>query len=518
MKLREDIVAVYREVHSWVGILAALFLFVAFYAGAVSMFEQTLQNWLTPESHLPAPVSLDRTPELMEKAFAAFPDARRNYTIVLAPDKTQPARLIWPQNPKSHEHGPTPLVAAALDTNGILITEKQPPSETAHFIDVLHQRVGLPLPEDVAMPFMGVVALAYAVALVSGVIAFLPALKRTLFAVRLEGGKRRAWLDLHNVFGFFSLPFHVVMAITSVLFAFHEPIYAVQNMLFHNETHPAHARPHPAPARDAVSLMTPAALVASLAQQAPGFEPDTLNYTTRPGPGGGTLTLRVAGHDPRFVMRGPNAGFAVMDPASGRILSTDYLPGHQSSGFATITSFFSLHFGSYGGYPVRWAYLVLGFGGAFLFYTGNQLWIMARQRRERATGLVSETRGSRILSSLTIGCTTGCMTGIAAIITFAAIVHTPMAYTPVALIYYTTFLLCTLLAFILSTQRKAQVLFCLAALSHIALAMAALTRGLSLGDDTSFIVAALAFILALLFFMVAKKRGHSALTSLKKAL
>lgn len=104
-------------------------------------------------------------------------------------------RSIWPQNPKSHEHGPTPLVAAALDTNGILITEKQPPSETAHFIDVLHQRVGLPLPEDVAMPFMGVVALAYAVALVSGVIAFLPALKRTLFAVRLEGGKRRAWLD-----------------------------------------------------------------------------------------------------------------------------------------------------------------------------------------------------------------------------------------------------------------------------------------------------------------------------------
>ncbi|AQS85867.1 MAG: PepSY-associated TM helix domain-containing protein [Acetobacter aceti] len=512
MKLREDIVAVYREVHTWVGILAALFLFIAFYAGSVSMFEQTLQNWLTPESHLPAPVSLDRTPELMEKAFTAFPDARQNYTIVLTPDKTQPARLVWPQNPKSREHGPILLVAAALDPEGGLITEKQPPSETAHFIDVLHQRVGLPLPEDVAMPFMGVVALAYAIALVSGVIAFLPALKRTLFAVRLEGGKRRAWLDLHNVFGFFSLPFHVVMAITSVLFAFHEPIYAVQNILFHNDAHPAHARQHASPARETAPLLTPAALVASLARQAPGFEPDTLNYTTRPGPGGGTLTLRVAGHDPRFVMRGPNAGFAVMDPVTGHILSTDYLPGHQSGGFATITSFFSLHFGSYGGYPVRWAYLVLGFGGAFLFYTGNQLWIMARQRRERATGLVTATRGSRVLSSLTIGCTTGCMTGIAAIITFAAAVPNPMTYMPVALIYYATFLLCTVLAFILPVQTKARALFCITALSHIILAVAALTRGGSPDDDTSFIVAALALTLALLFFMVAKKRGYSGLT------
>ncbi|MCH4092519.1 PepSY-associated TM helix domain-containing protein [Acetobacter sp.] len=515
MKLRDDIVSVYREVHSWVGILAALFLFIAFYAGSVSMFEQTLQNWLTPESHLPPPVSLDRTPELMEKAFAAFPDARGNYTIVLTPDKTQPARLVWPQNPKSREHGPNRLVAAALDPNGTLVTEKQPLSETAHFIDVLHQRVGLPLPEDLAMPFMGVVALAYAIALVSGVIAFLPALKRTLFAVRLEGGKRRAWLDLHNVFGFFSLPFHVVMAITSVLFAFHEPIYAVQNILFHSDAHPAHTRPHPSPARDAASPLTPAALVASLTQQAPGFEADTLNYVTRPGPGGGTLTLRVAGHDPRFVMRGPNAGFAVMDPVTGRILSTDYLPGHQSGGFATITSFFSLHFGSYGGYPVRWAYLVLGFGGAFLFYSGNQLWIMARRRRERATGLVTETRGSRILSSLTIGCSTGCMTGIAAIITLAAALPTPMTYMPVSLVYYGTFLFCTLLAFSLPSQSKARVLFGVTALSHITLAVAALTRGGSLGDGTSFIIAVLAVILALLFYMMAKKKGYSGLATEK---
>ncbi|WP_159101778.1 PepSY domain-containing protein [Asaia platycodi] len=44
MKLRADIVTVYRELHSWVGVVAGLFLFIAFYAGAISMFEPALES------------------------------------------------------------------------------------------------------------------------------------------------------------------------------------------------------------------------------------------------------------------------------------------------------------------------------------------------------------------------------------------------------------------------------------------------------------------------------------------
>lgn len=511
MKLRADIVEVYRQVHSWVGILAGLFLFVAFYAGAISMFEQTLQNWLTPASSLPAPVSLERTPELMDKAFAAFPEARKTYTIVLAPDNTQPARLVWPRNPHASPHAPSVLVAAALDAKGDLVTATQPPSEVAHFIDVLHQRMGLPLPDAVAMPIMGLIALLYALALVSGTIAYLPALKKTLFAVRLEGGKRKAWLDLHNVFGFFSLPFHIVTAVTSVVFAFHEPIFAMQDMIFHKDGPPAahvhaYAGPPLVAAGHVAVPLEPAALVAALAQEAPGFVPSSLTYALRPGPEGGKLTLRVAGNDPRFVTRGPFGGFAGVDPATGHILSGDYLPGHQPTGFAVITSFFTLHFGSYGGAPVRWGYLVLGFAGAFLFYTGNQLWVVARRRRERGSGVLTDTRGTRLLYALTIGCCAGCVSGLAVVIAVAALSLQPLSYMQAALLYYAVFVLCVLLAFCLPADRKAPLLFLMAGVSNVFLAAAALVRGWH-PDGVSWAVAVVALALAAGLLLVPVRTG-----------
>src|SRR3546814_4664147 len=56
----------------------------------------------------------------------------------------------------------------------------------------------------------------------SGVICLLPSLVKDLFALRFGKNLKRMWLDLHNVLGIFSLPFHIVMALTAVVFAFHD--------------------------------------------------------------------------------------------------------------------------------------------------------------------------------------------------------------------------------------------------------------------------------------------------------
>lgn len=60
MKIRSDIVRMYREIHSWVGIVCGLFLFVAFYAGSVTMFERPLQDWASAPVALPPPVALEK--------------------------------------------------------------------------------------------------------------------------------------------------------------------------------------------------------------------------------------------------------------------------------------------------------------------------------------------------------------------------------------------------------------------------------------------------------------------------
>ena len=79
--IRADVVKMYKDVHTWVGILSGLALFIAFYAGAITMFEGPLKQWASPPSDLPAPVPLERSAELVEKTIAAHPEAAGGYTL-----------------------------------------------------------------------------------------------------------------------------------------------------------------------------------------------------------------------------------------------------------------------------------------------------------------------------------------------------------------------------------------------------------------------------------------------------
>ncbi|MFT9332253.1 MAG: PepSY-associated TM helix domain-containing protein [Acetobacter persici] len=493
MKLRADFVQLYRDVHSWVGIIAGLFLFVAFYAGAVTMFEEPLQSWASGPVALPPPVSLERTPELLQKALAAHPEARTDYTIAVTPEDAQRGRLTWDGSGGQVHHAPTQVMAAGLDAEGNLVVVPKTPSDAARFVDVLHQQVGLPLPHTPAMILMGIVALLYAIALVSGVIAYLPALVKTLFAVRLGQSVRKRWLDLHNLLGLFSLPFHLVMAISSVVFAFHGQIFALEHLLFsapvagrhggmqggRHGGGPGPADHGPGGGRDAQSaasvtsaagasapvvpglppvlppVLAPTDILALVTRQAPGFVPEVLNYMQL---GHGKDVVRVFGYDARYPTRGPTGGFMVLNSRTGAVQSGEYMPGHQPAKFAILTSFFALHFGSFGGTPVRWGYVVLGLAGAFLFYTGNQLWIVSRRRRERQSGDVVETRGTRLLAALTTGCTTGCVAGISAVFCAVPVLPFGGTYGAVSAVYYSVFCLFVGAAFCLPGQRGIRLL------------------------------------------------------------
>lgn len=93
--MRADIVRTYKDVHSWVGILSGLALCIAFYAGAITMFEEPLQRWASPASGLSAPPSLERTPELIAKVLAERPEARKAYQVHLVTGPENPARVSW---------------------------------------------------------------------------------------------------------------------------------------------------------------------------------------------------------------------------------------------------------------------------------------------------------------------------------------------------------------------------------------------------------------------------------------
>ncbi|MFC3053106.1 PepSY-associated TM helix domain-containing protein [Kordiimonas pumila] len=423
--MRTDIIKLYKDIHTWVGICSGLALFIAFYAGAITMFEKQINDWASPPSGIEAPLDLAETDRLLNATIEAYPEVKSSYQIHLYPSPSTPSSVMWhiPLEPEKGRRSKQAYYAASFAGDGTVLKTKLQKPELAHFINILHQQVGLPFSHEIAMPIMGVIALLYSLALVSGTIILIPSLVKDLFLLRIGKNLKRMWLDVHNVLGIFSLPFHIVMALTSVIFAFHDQIYDTQNVVLYDNKiadlwatgtlkYPQHPENTP--------LLAVPTLIEKLAVDAPDFRPTILHYTTQPEK---QTTLRIDGTDSRRLLRGPTYGIANADPYTGELVGTGMMPGRQDGWGSALTSFFALHFGGYGGISVRWGYFFMGLAGAFLFYSGNLLWVESRRKKARRGANVEQKKSTEFMGSLTVGVSLGSIIGLSLTIAAAKWLH-----------------------------------------------------------------------------------------------
>jgi uncharacterized iron-regulated membrane protein len=233
--MRSEFIRTYKAVHTWTGIVAGMALFIAFYAGALTIFKEPLARWAAPPAAAAA-LSLDAAQILIVRTLKEQPAAAGDFRLRLKTAEHLPAGLAWQvrePGTDEHDHASARHYVATLDATGAVSVGEAHPVELAAFIDVLHRVVGLPFDNDPNRWAMGVVAALYALALVSGVIVLLPSLVKDFFALRVGKNLKRMWLDAHNVVGIVSLPFHVVMALTALVFAYHDGFYFVQDKLLH---------------------------------------------------------------------------------------------------------------------------------------------------------------------------------------------------------------------------------------------------------------------------------------------
>ncbi|UCV27768.1 PepSY-associated TM helix domain-containing protein [Ferribacterium limneticum] len=432
--MRSELIRIYKSVHTWTGIVAGMALFVAFYAGAITIFKEPLARWAAPPSAMHgSAISLNEASALIVRTLREQPAAAKDFRLNLKAAEHLPRGISWQvreQGADDHDHSSSRHYVATLEADSRVRAEEVHPSGLADFIDTLHRVVGLPADTDPNRWVMGIIAALYAMALVSGVIVLLPSLVKDLFALRVSKNLKRMWLDAHNVVGIISLPFHIVMALTAIVFAYHDGFYAIQDKLIHDGKWSAAAQARGSPAapatpRDPAAMLPPADLLASAQALSPSFEVASLQYLNATGP---RATVRVWGHDPaahspRFV-----GGFVAVDPYSGKIMNADFLPGRQNLPNAIVASFFALHFGTYGGAPVQWMYFLLSLAGAWLFYGGNLLWVETRRiKAARASDSVAsppeQRRDVRWMAAATVGVCLGAVCGISLTIVAAKWLH-----------------------------------------------------------------------------------------------
>lgn len=410
----------FKSLHTWTGITTALLLFIAFYAGAASMFKAQLDDWATPSSHAPAVIDDATRDQLVRTLLSQHPKVS-NVAVRMTPATRSPAAVMA----QSGRGASLQQQAATLDAQGQLQLQRVHPTPLADWVDRVHRTGGLPVSMEVGVLIMGIASGLYALALVSGVLVMLPTFFNDLLAMRFRRKNlKRGWLDTHNLLGIASLPFHIIMAASAMVFAFHDVIYDAQDHSIHRGSPVAGAAfaPFPPDAVLPADVWLPDQITARMQQLAPDFQVSDIEYRAQPLDDNGErkITAFVKGSTPNHFLRGVDFGAVMLDAGNGRVLYSGFLPGQQGTWSHAIASFFALHFGNYGGNSIRWTYVLLGLIGAAVFYTGNLLWIESRRKRQRNDHkAVSQPRKASIMAAVTVGVCLGSVIGISSTIALA---------------------------------------------------------------------------------------------------
>ncbi|WP_339732734.1 PepSY domain-containing protein [uncultured Pseudomonas sp.] len=364
----------WSQVHTWTSLICTLFLLLLALTGLPLIFHHELEHLLgeAPElRELPAEtphLSLQQLVEAAERhrpgevvQYFGFEDDEPNgvVSITAATAGTEPnSSHTFMLDARSGE-----AVEMPAANGGILMV-----------ILRLHVDMFAGLPGKLLLAFMGVL---FVVAIISGVVLYAPFMRRLKFAeVRHEKSTRTRWLDLHNLIGIVTLTWALVVGVTGVISACADLLISA----WRTEALAAMVAPY----RDAPPLTerAPVNQVLTIAAQAtPGMQPDFIAF---PG------TRFSSEHHYSVFMKGNTHLTAhlwtpvLIDARSLEVTAIGQRPWYMDA----LSMSQPLHFGDYGGMPMKVLWAVLDVLTIIVLGSGLYLWWVRRRtpatQRERA--------------------------------------------------------------------------------------------------------------------------------------
>lgn len=216
--------------------------------------------------------------------------------------------------------------------------------------------------------FLGVMGLLLVAAIVSGVVVYAPFMRRLDFGtVRRDRAKRVKWLDLHNLLGIVTLTWAFVVGLTGVINTLGEPIFKLWQVDQMTEM-VAPYRDKPAPAR----LGPLQRAVANAEAREPGMK---ISFVAFPG---NPFSSR---HHYAVFMRGDTPLTSrllkpvLVDAVTAEVTDSRALPWYAT----TLLVSQPLHFGDYGGVPLKILWALLDIVTIVVLGSGLYLWLVRRR-------------------------------------------------------------------------------------------------------------------------------------------
>ena len=176
MKVRTDNIRHAKELHTWVGIICGIVLFICFFAGGLSMFQHDLSRWGTPPQQQLASIAPSQYNQLVEQVQKEYPETLKGFQLNFDSKEFHYAPMQWQSavTKGSDEHGfdtEQQSMLATFKSDGSLQVEQENLSKLGWMIEQLHETAGIPGTighHTFGMYVMGVVCVLYFLALMTG--------------------------------------------------------------------------------------------------------------------------------------------------------------------------------------------------------------------------------------------------------------------------------------------------------------------------------------------------------------
>lgn len=410
-------ISIFRRLHTWVGLIAGMVLFVAFYAGVLTLFRGEVTQWQQPELRVQTTATPAEYQAWLDRFIALHPQASDEFWMILPGEHEAQLRFMWMEADKPKRQMVTQAELQARfeenDTEEKNADGNAKMGDLAQLINTVH--FSLAIPGMTGRTFLGVISLLYALALVTGIVIHLPRLTKDFWLLRNKQGERRHWLDLHNLIGVLSLPFHLIFAWTGAIWGLSALLYGLFNSaIFDQQLYAATGQtfmPMSSVQRTgAVQAPLPADLLLRKLPNTAEFTPKWLHYKNY---GDSSAQVEIVTQQEKQLSQ---SKLVVLNATTGQLVQ-DQTGDNESLNHGMMMGLYSLHFGDFGGIAIQLLYAVLGIGGCFLFYSGNQLWINAQLKNRQ----VKIQRQGIAMAKLTNGFCIGCCIAISVSFLFSAV-------------------------------------------------------------------------------------------------
>lgn len=357
--------------HSALGIAFAALIYIVCLSGTVAVFVNELQRWEQPDAPVVVPgLTTDAIAAAVAGGYGrAKAEGAAHDLFVMGPSGSNSRLAVY-----YHDHESGVEGEWLADAQGRLITPIKAP--WSKFLAELH--ISLHLPRTWGLLLVGLVGVTLLSSLISGLLSH-PRIFKDAFSLRWGGSRHLQEADLHNRLAVWGLPFHIAVSLTGALIGLSTLIVGVLALAAYdgNSEKAFSAILGPLPREDETPAPLPdiASMIRQIRTASPQAEFVSVNIQHIATAGQMVhLGMKTPGH---LAMSNTYYFDGAAQPLGDGGLETGGI-GQQILGALQ-----PLHFGWFGGLPVKLSYGVFGIALSIVAYNGVVIWLVRRREKGR---------------------------------------------------------------------------------------------------------------------------------------